>query len=544
MSLTLTVISYRQQPMARPLSERFEASRITLGRAPDNDWTLPDPDQLISKKHCTIQVQGGRYALTDTSTNGVFINGSPQPVGQGQSMPLADGDRLAIGGYEIQVKIDGIQPQAASAPARPQPAPPAAPLDDPFGLETFASVQGVAPGPSPLPPFSSQPPSASPFGSGFPSAGEDPFGLDPVAPAPGFTGPPGAPILPDKPDWLMDPAPPTGEIAADQFAQGDHVPAEHVHYRPPGVVAHEPPRTGGGLAIPDNWDPLAEPAEAVIPIIQPPPAPPRMPPRVQPPPQPEPQPQPFNPGGMRPGAMSPPLGHFAAPDAMPRAPQPAESRAVPPAMPRPGPPPSPVQPAGAFAGAGGAALLAAFLEGAGLRAESVREDPATLLAAAGRLFRELALGLRDALTTRSMIKTEYRVEQTVIRAANNNPLKFAADVDELLASLLTRPRQGYMGGGQAVQEGFKDIRAHELAVQAGMQAAVAALLRQLGPEQMKQRLDQQSLLHNLVPAARKAKYWEMYEQHYKQIAADVSENVRGTFGRAFAEAYEEQAKKL
>jgi predicted component of type VI protein secretion system len=36
----------------------------------------------------------------------------------------------------------------------------------------------------------------------------------------------------------------------------------------------------------------------------------------------------------------------------------------------------------------------------------------------------------------------------------------------------------------------------------------------------------------------------MYEQHYKQIAADVAEDVRGTFGRAFANAYEEQARKL
>jgi len=114
----------------------------------------------------------------------------------------------------------------------------------------------------------------------------------------------------------------------------------------------------------------------------------------------------------------------------------------------------------------------------------------------------------------------------------------------LLLAMLSRGRPGYLAGSEAVAEGFKDLRVHELALFGGMQAAVAALLRQFDPEQLKQRLEQQSLLQNLLPAARKAKYWEIYEQHYKQIAADVSEDVRGTFGRAFASAYEEQARKL
>jgi len=95
-----------------------------------------------------------------------------------------------------------------------------------------------------------------------------------------------------------------------------------------------------------------------------------------------------------------------------------------------------------------------------------------------------------------------------------------------------------------VSESIKDLKAHEFALMAGMQSAVIALLRQFDPEQLKQRLDKQSLLQSVVPGARKAKYWEVYEQQYREIAGDVSENVRGVFGRAFAQAYEEQVKKL
>jgi type VI secretion system protein len=565
MSLVLTVLGYRGQPMAQPLSQRFDAPSVTVGRAPDNDWTLPDPDQLISKHHCAIRLQGGRYTITDTSTNGVFINGSPQPVGNGRSEPLADGDHLQVGEYEILVKLEGVSP--GLAPPLPQPAP-AARADDPFGLGSFDFTEPAQAGPAPLPPIAAQPPPA-PFSSGFPPpasggfppAGEDPFAAAPAPAMQGFAAPPqGAPLIPEGPDWLLPPSPPAGEIAADQYAQADHLASEHVQFTPPTVARAPGPIPAGPIptgpipagAIPDNWNPLGEPAAPVIPPLQPP-IPTQMPPAApvvveRMPQRGVPAAQPPVPGGFPPSPLPADAGGFAQ-----AAPVPAfdtGALATAPVMPRPpvAPPVAaarPAQPTLVAAGAEAGNLLAAFLEGAGIDPTAVADqNPAELMALAGRLLHDMAAGLRDALSTRAMIKAEYRVEQTVIRAANNNPLKFSVDLNQLLAALLSRGRPGYLAGPEAVSEGFKDLRVHELALLGGMQQAVAALLRQFDPEQLKQRLEQQSLLQNLLPAARKAKYWEIYEEHYKQIAADVSEDVRGTFGRAFASAYEEQARKL
>jgi type VI secretion system protein len=552
MSLVLTVISYRRQPMAQPLSQRFEAPSITVGRAPDNDWTLPDPDQLISKKHCAIRLQGGRCSVTDTSTNGVFINGSPQPVGNGRSEPLADGDHLQVGEYEILVRLEGMS--TGYAPAQPLPqAAPAARADDPFGLGSFDFTEPAQPGGASPPlgvapaPGSANFPNAfpGPAPGGFPPPADDPFGLAPAPAMQGFAAPAkGGPLIPEGPDWLLPPTPPAGELAADQFAQPDHLASEHVQFTPPSVA----PAPG---AIPQNWNPLSEAPEPLISPIQPPSRPPIpsapapvVVERVPGPGMPAPLP-PMAPASPRPAAPLPfDAGAFALAGAAP-----AFDLGAPAAPPRaPAPPPQPVAarpPQAPPAGAAADGLLAAFLEGAGIDAMALAgQDPAEVMALAGRLFREMAAGLRDALSTRAMIKAEYRVEQTVIRAANNNPLKFSAEVNQMLLALLSRGRAGYLGGADAVAEGFKDLRVHELALLGGMQQAVAALLRQFDPEQLKQRLEQQSLLQNLLPAARKAKYWEIYEQHFKQIAADVSEDVRGTFGRAFANAYEEQARKL
>src|SRR5438105_3006248 len=99
--------------------ELSESSRVlygttaTIGRSEINDWVLPDP--YLSGRHCVITYRGGEYWITDTSSNGVFVNGAPNPLGRGSSLPLHDGDRFKIGEYEICAKMppDPDQPGRA-----------------------------------------------------------------------------------------------------------------------------------------------------------------------------------------------------------------------------------------------------------------------------------------------------------------------------------------------------------------------------------------------------------------------------------------------
>ncbi len=85
----------------------FPAVGGTIGRGPDNDWVLPDESRYVSSRHAVIDFQGGAYYLVDTSRNGVFVNGSDTPVGQGHPQRLFDGDQLRIGEFEIAVDISG-----------------------------------------------------------------------------------------------------------------------------------------------------------------------------------------------------------------------------------------------------------------------------------------------------------------------------------------------------------------------------------------------------------------------------------------------------
>lgn len=107
MALTLEVTSRSQRDQLGDSYVRtFGREGGTIGRAGDNDWRLPDAERYISSHHATIDFQAGSYYLIDTSTNGVYVNGSDVPVGAGKPQRLFDGDTLRMGEYVISVAID------------------------------------------------------------------------------------------------------------------------------------------------------------------------------------------------------------------------------------------------------------------------------------------------------------------------------------------------------------------------------------------------------------------------------------------------------
>ena len=74
------------------------ADPLAIGRDPQNDITLDD--RRVSRKHAEIRLRLGRYTLYDLqSTNGTYVNGR-----RVAEVVLADGDRLSIGGVELQFR--------------------------------------------------------------------------------------------------------------------------------------------------------------------------------------------------------------------------------------------------------------------------------------------------------------------------------------------------------------------------------------------------------------------------------------------------------
>jgi type VI secretion system FHA domain protein len=177
--------------------------------------------------------------------------------------------------------------------------------------------------------------------------------------------------------------------------------------------------------------------------------------------------------------------------------------------------------------------LLAFLRGAGVPNARL-DDPAATMHDLGAAFRALVAGLRAVLIARAAIKGEFRIEQTMIRAKGNNPLKFSADDDDALAALLGVGRRTGMAAADSVAEALRDIRLHELASVAAMQKAVRDLLAQLSPEAI-----QASAGSGLLPVQKKARAFEAFEAQHAALVSALADDFDSAFGKAFARAYEE-----
>jgi len=129
MRLALEVTSFQKALMGEAGRHVFDGRGGSIGRARRNEWVLPDPDRFVSGNHAMISAEGGRFYVTDTSTNGVFVNESSIPLGRGARWPISDGDRLALGDFHLVARLIDEAPDNAPK-AWPGTAPAAASLAD------------------------------------------------------------------------------------------------------------------------------------------------------------------------------------------------------------------------------------------------------------------------------------------------------------------------------------------------------------------------------------------------------------------------------
>ncbi|MEJ8472481.1 type VI secretion system-associated FHA domain protein TagH [Roseibium algae] len=501
---------------------------LTIGRGEGNDLALPDPDRLLSKRHCVLEEQNGDYVIIDISTNGTFLNYGAERIGSIPA-PLNNGDVIQLGTYELVIEIAS----AAADQHANEPLPPAgdslimpeAPkreftgtdLDDPLDngadpWESFFDEPLASPTPSgdkatwensaqandPLA-------SHDLLGSADPLGSDDPF-TTPYASA--------GPVLDEG---LPIPVAPGGA------SEADHKPAEQEYFSAPAASA---------TTIPDDWDDLLPPdrlpPESPLNLAQ------------QEPPS---SPEPANQGA---SVFDPRSNPFAEPEhareaapqfvqepqsAQPTSPVPSDDRPV-----NAGHSEQPVLEAENAA--------RAFLSGAGADHLNIpAPELAETMERLGRVFAATVAGMREILMARASIKSEMRMNRTMISMGGNNPLKFSISPEQAVEAMIRPSVRGYLDAEAATDEALKDIRAHEIAMMSGMEAALKDLLRRLSPDQLSDRIESGSTLGGLL-GGKKARYWEAYEKMYAQIAKETEDDFQSTFGREFTRAYEEQLQKL
>jgi type VI secretion system FHA domain protein len=231
-------------------------------------------------------------------------------------------------------------------------------------------------------------------------------------------------------------------------------------------------------------------------------------------------------------------------------PPPSPVAAVTPAAPvTPVPPVPPVAPVApiprvpvhAPSEAPGSGGLIDVLTGAGLHGSAVTPE---LAASFGQILRVVVSGLMDVLQSRQRIKDEFRMRQTIFRPADNNPLKFSANVEDALHNLLVKRNAAYLGPVEAFADAFEDLRNHQLAMLAGMRVAFEAMLAEFDPDRLQEEFDRQLAKVSLPLMPAKMRYWDLYREKRREMVKDPEAAFVQLFGEEFARAYEEQFRTL
>lgn len=388
MPLTLRIISSQKDVLGPEGIHVFSVHGGSIGRSPDNDWVLPDPERFLSAHHASIDYQGGAYFLSDKSTNGVFVNDADQPVGHGTPIRLYDGDRLRMGEYDIQVSILNVSLEGKK---------------DSAVFVADDQDENDLPGEK----------RPSDLGRELLDAAADP-----------------------RPDHSED----FSVIDNVQSMTGTRVIGEKDVEEDEDDITQEVAQLQG--------ESLSEAARLV-----------------------------FEAAGMDP-------------------------RKIP--------------------------------EG--------REKQ--FLLTAGRMLRLCIGGLLDVLRARSRIKGELDLEQTGVKPGENNPLKFAPDVDEALDALLFYRGAKYLPPMEALEEAYVDLRAHERALVAAMKAAFDEQLASFDPDKLEALFNRGLRRGALKGMSNPAKFWDLYREHYDLTEKRAERSFDEVTARVFAEAYSAEIRRL
>jgi len=537
MQLSLKIISYHrltpgQQEIFQPQSDSF-----TIGRSDENDWAIPDPQRFLSGVHCRIHSEGDRFFITDTSTNGVFLNGSETRLERNETVGLSAGDKIRIGDYEFKVLIEEGGFSASPLADSTETAVEATPADDPFGDSfggSFSDPLGDSPGDSSVDPFDD--PFKEPEPQSTPQTDEDDFLKDLNTPLAHIDDSPIANAISIESlmdlDDLDDIDDREDQPSAASLRE-KHTPLNEA-FIPTSRASHEEPQSKTGTEIPDNWDEatgmLKVPAQEPEPLS------------ADSPDLPDEWPEDWDDIGMAATAEPMPQAEL---DQAPAVPEPEpEPEPEPVKQTRPEPKPA-TRPAATAPAKPGRDTLAAFTRGAGLEPGALDGiDEAAFFEQIGKMMLEFTDGLVQTLSGRTHIKSEFRLDQTMIRPVENNPLKFSTSTSATLQQLLSKSNPAYMAGVDAIREGFDDVNAHQMAVVAGMEAALQDILKRFSPKMLETRLESDSILDNILPGGKKAKYWDMFKLLFDQIAGEAEDDFQQLFGRKFSRAYEEQLSRL
>ena len=253
MRLLLKVIGEEAFELGHRAQCEFDERGGTIGRNGNCHWSLADPTNTISARHALVAHNGRGFLITDTSTNGTYLNAVDAPIGRGNEAFLTTGDTLYMANYAVAVEVFDEAPQGRGRSESNGLSRPSAAMTAPVNA-TAARPAAAPAGPSPLsfelPPDAQQrlldtpgvsaevPQRAGALRAAFAPPAR-PMGIDALFGQPDQSPTGHAPRMPSQ-------------ILPSQILPSQILPSQTAPFGPPPQAAARPPAAAGQV-IPEDF---------------------------------------------------------------------------------------------------------------------------------------------------------------------------------------------------------------------------------------------------------------------------------------------------
>jgi FHA domain-containing protein/type VI secretion system protein len=200
---------------------------------------------------------------------------------------------------------------------------------------------------------------------------------------------------------------------------------------------------------------------------------------------------------------------------------------------------------GSPSGGDGAALLRAFLEGAGLgHLKATDYNGERFMHDSGALVRAAVEGIIGLLIARAEMRKEIHSEdRTMVTSRDNNPLRLMTDTNEALSYIFdpNTPEGAFLQPAEAVRDACSQLRAHEIALMAAMRAAIAGAIERFDPDKIEEGMLKS---RGRVMLGKKAALWDYFVAYQARLGRDVEDDFNRVFSREFLGTYTAQVDRL
>jgi len=161
----------------------------------------------------------------------------------------------------------------------------------------------------------------------------------------------------------------------------------------------------------------------------------------------------------------------------------------------------------------------------------------------GAIIHTSVHGTMDLMMARTLVKREVKADQTMISPDKNNPLKFLPSSEAALIQMFGNKIPGFMPPVDALEDAYRDLRAHQVGIIVGMRAALLELIKRFDPDVLLDKYEEKTS-KTMLPIVKKAKMWDFFMEHFRKMLEEAEEDFQKLFGEAFLKAYEEEIKRL